>query len=381
MIKRKVRQYFICMLLLCSVFHVQAQSVSGNEQTDLQSFVAAGDFELVKPRVLEPTMFYGLASYYNAIAFYVLSGDAPQPVEPGQTIHLAQGEQFAAVGRFEVLLLGGAAVDVAVTEESFTFSGAVGNDLEAHLLRKDQLAASGPTQNQLRYEHLWTPFALLSRAVEWSLVRLQAACGLGWGMTIVVFSILLKLLLVPLGVVAARMQARVSQYQSQLMPKLAEIKASYDGEEAHKRIMAAHKELGISTFFALKPLLVMFIQVPVWIAVFNALGEMPQLTGQGFLWIEDLAYPDSVATLPMALPLLGDSVSLLPVLMTVVTIISALLFQDRHAPPQELKRQKRNLFFMALAFFLLFYPFPAAMVLYWTLSNALQIVQQRMIRV
>jgi len=68
---------------------------------------------------------------------------------------------------------------------------------------------------------------------------------------------------------------------------------------------------------------------------------------------------------------------LLPLLMTLVTIVSALLFQDRHAPAEELKRQKRNLYLMALAFFVLFYPFPAAMVLYWTLSNALQIVQQQ----
>jgi YidC/Oxa1 family membrane protein insertase len=196
----------------------------------------------------------------------------------------------------------------------------------------------------------------------------------------VLFTVLLKIALVPLGILTVGMQGQVSQHQARLAPMLAEIKGKYDGEEAHKRIMAAHKKLGISTFFALKPMLATFIQVPVWIAVFNALGEMPQLSGEGFLWIESLAYPDSIATLPMVLPVFGNSVSLLPILMTVVTIVSARLFQDRHAPEDELKRQKRNLYFMALAFLVLFYPFPAAMVLYWTLSNALQIVQQRVIR-
>ncbi|MCP4842634.1 MAG: YidC/Oxa1 family membrane protein insertase, partial [Halieaceae bacterium] len=125
----------------------------------------------------------------------------------------------------------------------------------------------------------------------------------------------------------------------------------------------------------------MLLQIPIWIAVFNALGEMPQLQNSAFLWIESLAYPDAIARLPFVIPLLGDSVSLLPWLMSGVTLLSARLFQDRLAPADELKKQKRNLYLIALAFFLVFYPFPAAMVLYWTLSNALQIVQQRFIRV
>ncbi|NQX89816.1 MAG: YidC/Oxa1 family membrane protein insertase, partial [Halioglobus sp.] len=139
--------------------------------------------------------------------------------------------------------------------------------------------------------------------------------------------------------------------------------------------------LGITTFYVLKPMLAMLIQIPLWIAVFNVLGEMPQLENAGFLWIKSLAYPDSIAMLPFVVPLLGDSISVLPLLMTVVTGVSAMLLQDRLAPEPELRRQKRNLYLMALAFLLLFYPFPAAMVLYWTLSNALQIVQQSVIKV
>ena len=213
------------------------------------------------------------------------------------------------------------------------------------------------------------------------MVQLRSVSGLGWGMTLVLFTLILKALFVPLGLITVRMQSQVSLHQGQLAPVLAEIKSKYDGEEAHKRIMAAHKKLGITTFFVLKPMLAMLVQIPIWIAVFNTLGEMPQLQHAGFLWIESLAYPDAIATLPFVVPLFGDSVSLLPMLMTAVTIVSALLFQDRLAPEGELKRQKRNLYLIGLAFFVLFYPFPAAMVLYWTLSNALQILQQRMIKI
>jgi membrane protein insertase Oxa1/YidC/SpoIIIJ len=147
------------------------------------------------------------------------------------------------------------------------------------------------------------------------------------------------------------MQRQVSQHQNQLAPVLAKIKSKYGGEEAHTRIVAAHREVGVSMVFPLKPLLLMFVQVPVWVTVFNALGEMPQLANASFLWINDPAEPDSIATLPLALPLFGDSVSLLPSLMTRVTILSTLTLQDRRAPAEELKNQKRSLYLMALAFF------------------------------
>ena len=374
----------LMLLVLCCLTTVPvlaARDMSIAVDAELVRFNREGDFALLKPHVLEERPFYGLASYYNSVAFYKFSANGLELLEPNQNIRLAEAEQFAAVGRYNVLQLTTPGIELALGEENFNVIGDKPLQLNARLVRKDQLKVDAPELDQLRYQHLWFPFAVLARAVEWSLVQLQMLGDFGWGVTIVLFTLLLKILLVPLGILTVGMQRDVSQHQALLAPKLADIKSKYDGEEAHKRIMAAHKELGISTFFALKPLLATFIQVPVWIAVFNALGEMPQLSGEGFLWIENLAYPDSIATLPMTLPVFGNSVSLLPILMTVVTIVSARLFQDRHAPEEELKRQKRNLYMMALAFFVLFYPFPAAMVLYWTLSNALQILQQQKIKV
>jgi YidC/Oxa1 family membrane protein insertase len=145
--------------------------------------------------------------------------------------------------------------------------------------------------------------------------------------------------------------------------------------------MNAHKELGVSPFYTLKPMLGSLIQVPILIAVFNALGEMPQLDGESFLWIENLAYPDSIGHLPFAIPMFGDTISLLPFIMTAVTLYSTIIFRNRHAPEAEVKSQKRNLYLMAGAFFILFYPFPAAMVLYWTLANMLQTIQQQVIKI
>ena len=141
--------------------------------------------------------------------------------------------------------------------------------------------------------------------------------------------------------------------------------------------MAAHKELGVSPFYTLRPMLGSFIHIPIMIAIFNALGEMPQFAGQSFLWIKDLAYPDAIIQLLFTIPMFGDSINLLPFLMTIITVYSVIVFQNKYASEAEVKRQKRNLYFMAFAFFVLFYSFPAVMVLYWSLVNILQIIQQK----
>lgn len=354
---------------------------AADEADAVERFKREGDFAVLAPHVIEQRPFYGLASYYNGLRFFVVSAEGADVLAPDQTVSLAGGQWLVAAGRFRSAVLENPGTPIEIGEGTFHVPGEPPLDLAAVVVRNDRLGAVAPALDQLRYAHLWWPIDRLARTVEWSLVQLHMRAGLDWGWSLVVFTVVLKLLLVPLGILTVRMQRQVSLYQGKLAPVLAEIKANYDGEEAHKRIMAAHRELGISTFYVLKPMLAMFIQVPVWVAVFNALGEMPQLEHARFLWIESLAYPDALAVLPFAIPLFGDRVSLLPLLMTAVTLLSAALFRDRLAPEGELQRQKRNLYLIALCFLVLFYPFPAGMVLYWTLSNALQILQQRVVRV
>ena len=175
-------------------------------------------------------------------------------------------------------------------------------------------------------------------------------------------------------------QRKINKIQSVLVPKIKSIKSRYKGEEAHNKILKEYKELGVSHFYTLKPLLGSLIQVPILIAIFNALGEMPQFDGHSFLWINNLAYPDSLAYFPFTIPMFGNSFNLLPIMMTAITLYSTLIFRDRSALKSQETRQKRNLYLMAAVFFTLFYPFPASMVLYWTLANILQTVQQQIIR-
>ncbi len=343
--------------------------------------------------------FYGLASYYNDLNYYVIDNDELQRIDEGEVIKLSQAQWLAVVGRFNVLLIQAKELAIQLDNSTLMFDNPeILNQSNAFIkiVTKAELFTVAPELDQIRYQHLWVPLAWLANMVESSLEAIQIHIVSNWGLVIIVFAVLLKLVLLPVGVMTTRFQRKVSQVQAQLAPQLADIKANFDGEEAHNRLMAAHKNLSVSPFYTLKPLLGSFIQIPILIAVFNALGEMPQLDGQSFLWIKNLAYPDAIIAhfsfniaifgytitlLPFDIPMFGTTINLLPFLMTVITLFATVIFRNRHAPEAEIKRQKRNLYFMAIVFFVLFYPFPAAMVLYWTLANILQTIQQQVIKI
>jgi YidC/Oxa1 family membrane protein insertase len=326
--------------------------------------------------------YSGLASYYNTANYYVVNGASATRIEPEREAILRDDEWLAVVSRLNVLAIKAPGLSVELADTNLVIdSRSVSTSPSIDTIAKSELSSLAPELDQLRYIQLWKPLAWLARVVESALVSIQRNIFDNWGLSIVMLALLLKILLLPVGIFTTNIQREVSQIQTQLAPRLAEIKASYDGEEAHNLLMAAHKELGVSPLYTLKPMLGTFIQVPIWIAVFNALGEMPQLDGQSFLWIDNLAFPDTVGQLPSAIPLLGDKISLLPFLMTVVTVGSTVLFKNRHATAIEMKRQRRNLYLMAVAFFVLFYPFPAAMVLYWTLANVFYAIQQQVIKI
>ena len=325
--------------------------------------------------------FYGLAGFYSITRLSIVNADGISRVE--EHVELSGRDWLSVMGRFTTIGLQAPGATVEVDESGARLRWQRGSPvrLTAVVGSKTNLADIDPVFAKTRYSHLWDWLGALSLAVESSLEFLHSSLGMSWGWVIVIFSVLVKILLLPVSFMTVRFQRSVSQHQTQLEPILREIKENYDGEEAHNRIMAAHKDLGISPFFTLKPLLGSFIQVPILVAIFNALGEMPQLAGDSFLWIGDLAYPDTIGQLPFAIPLLGNTVSLLPFVMTVVTVASTLHYRNRHAPASAVQAQKKQLYLMAAAFFVLFYPFPAGMLLYWTMANILQWAQQHLIKV
>jgi YidC/Oxa1 family membrane protein insertase len=141
--------------------------------------------------------------------------------------------------------------------------------------------------------------------------------------------------------------------------------------------MKMYKNKNISPFYSIKSLFGFLIQIPIFIAVFDVLGESIYLLGEPFAFINDLSKPDQWAMLPLFIPFFGASINLLPFCMMIISMLSAYLYTDKNLNKDLLSNQKRKLYLMSFLFFVLLFTFPAGMVLYWTTSNFLQLMQMQ----
>ena len=181
----------------------------------------------------------------------------------------------------------------------------------------------------------------------------------------------------PLSKALFKSQQKVIALSAEINPKLDEIKNLYEGEDRHFKILEMYKELGISQNFRIYPALIALIQLPFLIAIFNTLGEMPQLLNQSFLWINDLSKTDMASSFSFFMPLLGNNLNILPIIMFILIFLSGAISIDFKVNSQEKRKKIRHSILMSVTFFVIFYPFPAAMVLYWTASNFFNILQQK----
>jgi YidC/Oxa1 family membrane protein insertase len=309
-------------------------------------------------------------------------GQADLAEEAGAASTLPPGEWVGVRGRFWAVLVRAAApVRVSARPEmpaalalAREGDGGGGLDLTFHAgpVTPPELATTASELGRMLYASLWNWLRALATGLRAILDFWQGLSG-SWGLAIVLLSLSVKVLMWPLTWVAERWQAEVNRQQSLLAPELAAIKRDFRGEEAHNRTLEAYRRHGISPFYTLKSLAGFLVQIPVFIAAFDMLGENFGLRGASFLWIPDLSMPDRVAALPVVVPFFGGHLNLLPFLMTLFTVAAARLQEDPSLAPALRAGQRLRLYAIGGLFFVLLYTFPAGMVLYWTTNNLLHL--------
>jgi YidC/Oxa1 family membrane protein insertase len=341
--------------------------------------------EFTGGRVLVPEEYPGFGGLYSNARAVAVGADGQKTLaEEGEAPvigrALAAGDWTGLRGRFWTVMFRSdvsLAVDASESrpdEPQLRLGVADGAraDLEltayAGPVAPDDLAAAAPQLEGMLYAMLWSPLRWLTFGLQWMLDRWQDLVGRAW-LAILLLSLSVKLLMSPLIAIAERWQADVNRTKSLLEPELAAIRRGYKGEEAHNRTLAVYREHGVSHFYSFKSLAGFMIQIPVFIAAFDMLGENFRLAGERFLWVDDLASPDHFAALPFVLPFFGGHLNLLPIVMTLFTVLAARLQEEPSLAPALRQGQRRHLYAMAGVFFVLLYTFPAAMVLYWTANN------------
>jgi YidC/Oxa1 family membrane protein insertase len=239
------------------------------------------------------------------------------------------------------------------------------------------LARADPQLGRLLFSGLWFWLRPLSFGLLFLLRGLTELIGHP-GLAIIALAASVKILLLPLTMVAERLQDQVNATQGRLQPGIDAIKAAYRGEERTRRTIALYREQGVHTLYTLKSLAGFAIQLPMFVAVFDMLAEDFDLQRVPFLWIRDLSRPDALVGLPACVPFFGCDLNVLPFLMSSVSLATLLRFRSAVLTPPMVRRQRRNLMVITGLFFLLFYTFPASMVLYWTSTNSFQFLGQEL---
>ena len=199
-----------------------------------------------------------------------------------------------------------------------------------------------------------------------------------YGLSIILMTILIKIILHPL----TRKSFQSMRRMSSLQPKIAEIKAKYKNnpQQVNKETQALYKREKVNPMGGCLPML---LQLPIFYALYTLLSGMVELRNASFLWIKDLSVPDTVATVKMAVPLLGyriaeqgfTDINILPFVMTATTLLQSKLTSGNQTGQQG----KMMTYMFPLMFFFIFWNMPSGLVLYWTIQNILTIGQQYLI--
>lgn len=178
------------------------------------------------------------------------------------------------------------------------------------------------------------------------------------GLSIIFLSLAINLLVLPLYKRADAVQEEERETAKRLKPGIDHIKKVFKGDERVMILQTYYRQNNYKPYYALKGTLSLLLEIPFFIAAYNYLSHCSLIQGVSFGPIADLGAPDGL------LKIGGLTINLLPVLMTVINIVSGAIY-TKGMP----LKSKIQLYGMALIFLVLLYDSPAGLVFYWTLNN------------
>ena len=230
--------------------------------------------------------------------------------------------------------------------------------------RLQQLGRNAESIMRLDLFLFWHPawMGFISKLILTSLTGLNDFFNHSWGygFAIIIVTMVVKTLFWPL-----THRSTVSMRKMQkIQPEIQALREKYKDqpEKMNRKMMELYKEYKVNPLGGCLPIL---FQIPVFFALFNTLRGAIELRHAGFLWVQDLSMPDTLAFSPEWLPIRP-----LAILMAL-----SMLAQQKMMPSSANPQQSRMMMFMSVFFLFIFYSMPAGLTLYWTVNQILTIGQ------
>ena len=193
---------------------------------------------------------------------------------------------------------------------------------------------------------------ILAKPLYWLLDRVQGYIN-NWGWSIVALVLLLKIAFYWLNAKAYASMAKMKAVNPKVMEMRERLKDK--PQQMQQEMMRIYREEKVNPMGGCFPIMV---QIPVFIALYWVLLSSVEMRNAPWvMWIHDLSSPDPYYILPLV--------------MTLTTVLQTAL---NPAPPDPM--QAKLMWFMPLAFSVMFFFFPSGLVLYWITNNVLSIAQQ-----
>jgi YidC/Oxa1 family membrane protein insertase len=207
----------------------------------------------------------------------------------------------------------------------------------------------------------WALIRPIGRFITWSLTAMHKVIP-NYGIVLILFSVLVKIVLNPL----TKKSYQSTKKMQALQPKIAQLKEKYkhDSQKLNQAQMELFKKEGVNPLGGCLPVV---LQMPLLFALFTVFRTTIEFRGAPFiLWIKDLSVPDTL-TYVGSFP-----INILPLLMGIT-----MFFQQKMTQAPAAGQQKYSMYFMNVFFLFIFYRFPSGLNLYYTVFNALTIIQQK----
>jgi len=193
-----------------------------------------------------------------------------------------------------------------------------------------------------------------------------------YGVSIIVITLIIRLIFLPLTLKSMGSMKGMQAKMEQVKPKIDALKEKYKDDKAkqNSELMKLYSSHGINPLSSLAGCLPLLIQLPVFIALYDVLLYSIDLRHSSFLWINDLAEPETLFDIPG----IGIPFRILPLAMGASWFLSQKMTPTTTMGTDNM--QMKMMQFMPLIFTVMFWGLPSGLILYWTVSNILSIGQQ-----
>lgn len=223
-------------------------------------------------------------------------------------------------------------------------------------------------------------FSLVEMLLKWALEKIHIFIH-NWGLAIIALTVILKILLFPLSKKSAMGTLKMQEIQ----PKMQAIQAKYrdNPQKLNEETAKLYKESGYNPVSGCLP---MILQMFILFALYNVFNNYFEFRGASFIkgWIDDLSEGEYIWSWKREIPLLSsfsqNKLRLLPIIYTLSQLVTGKITQYGGAGTAQSQSQMKFMMYgMPILFFFILYNVPSGLLIYWIVSNVLQMVQQLLI--